>query len=121
MSELIYLASPYSDPDPLVMERRFVLAEQATHYLLANKQWVYSPIVHCHALANRYELPRAFSYWQEYNQLMLDRADVLYVLQLDGWERSEGVTWERDYWEKNYTEPIYYMSPTTEYIVSKGY
>ncbi|MCP5014648.1 MAG: DUF1937 family protein, partial [Ketobacter sp.] len=48
---MIYLAQPYTDPNPDVREHRFNLGERYTAELLQNGQWVYSPIVHCHELA----------------------------------------------------------------------
>lgn len=91
---MIYLASPYSHPDPLIVKTRFLLAEQATAILLQRKEWVYSPIVHCHELSQRYELPGDFAYWQGYNIDMLRRCDMLTVLTIPGWRESVGVTAE---------------------------
>jgi len=91
---MIYLASPYSHPDPLIMKTRFLLAEQVTAAFLTRRLWVYSPIVHCHELAQRYELPTDFAYWQEYNIDMLRRSDYLTVLTIPGWRESVGVAGE---------------------------
>lgn len=91
---MIYLASPYSHPDPLVMKTRFLLAEQVTAILLERKLWVYSPIVHCHELAAKYSLPTDFAYWQEYNIDMLRRCDFFFILDISGWKESKGVTGE---------------------------
>lgn len=91
---MIYLASPYSHPDPLIMKTRFLLAEQCTAALLQRKDWVYSPIVHCHELASKYNLPTDFVYWQEYNVAMLRRCEELFILAIPGWRESKGVTAE---------------------------
>ena len=79
---MLYLASPYSDPDPLIMKTRFLLAEQVTARLLQREIWVYSPIVHCHELALKYELPTDFTFWRAYNFAMLRHADELFVLKI---------------------------------------
>lgn len=92
-----YLASPYSHQNPEIREERFRLAEQAVAYLLRRSAWVYSPIVHCHALALRYTLPKDFDYWMDYNFAMLSRARELMVLTLPGWEESRGMEAERDF------------------------
>lgn len=92
----IYLASPYTDPDTGIMEARFKAAMEATADLLAESQWVYSPIVHCHELAKQYKLPRDFSFWRAYNFAMLAKASQLLVFQLPGWELSKGVAAEID-------------------------
>lgn len=93
---MIYLASPYSSPDPLIMKTRFLLAEQVTAKLLSQEIWVYSPIVHCHELAQKFNLPTDFAYWQSYNFDMLRRADALYILSIPGWYESKGVKAEFD-------------------------
>lgn len=91
---MLYLASPYSHPDPLVMKTRFLLAEQVTAQLLQRSTWVYSPIVHCHELAQKFQLPTDFEYWQRYNIDMLRRCDMMMILSIQGWRESKGVTGE---------------------------
>ncbi len=88
---MIYLASPYSSPDPLIMKTRFLLAEQVTASFLTRGVYIYSPIVHCHELSSKYELPGDFAFWQGYNFDMLRRADSLAVLAIPGWKESVGV------------------------------
>jgi hypothetical protein len=89
-----YLASPYSDPDPEVMEKRFLAAEQVTAELLLKARIVYSPIVHCHALARKHRMPTDAKFWQNYNFAMLGCASQLLVITLPGWSESRGVTGE---------------------------
>lgn len=92
-----YLASPYSHTNPEIREERFRLAEQALAHLLDRSVWTYSPIVHCHALSLRFDLPVSFDFWQEYNFAMLERAIELMVLTLPGWEVSRGVNEEIEF------------------------
>lgn len=87
----LYLASPYSSPDPSIRDRRASEALAATAWLLQMKRWVYSPIVHCHELAFVHELPTDAEYWQEYNHALLERSKGLLVLLAEGWESSVGV------------------------------
>lgn len=94
---MIYLASPYSSPDPLIMKTRFLLAEQVCASLIASGEFPYSPIVHCHEMAQKYSLPTDFAFWQRYNIDMLRRADKLFILMIEGWQSSLGVTYERDF------------------------
>jgi Domain of unknown function (DUF1937) len=93
----VYLASPYSHADPQVVQTRFKAAEVATAYLLKQSIWTYSPIVHCHALAEAHNFPTDAKYWQKYNHTMIDGAKALLVLKLTGWEASKGVTEEIEY------------------------
>jgi hypothetical protein len=66
----------------------------ATEWLLRERRWVYSPIVHCHQLATEYGLPRDAKFWQDYNRAMLDAAAGMYVLLSDGWKASIGMKLE---------------------------
>lgn len=94
---MIYLASPYSHPDSLTMRTRFLLAEQVTAQLLRERMFVYSPIVHCHELAQKFSLPTSFEFWKAYNFDMLRRADDFFILRIPGWEESKGVTAELEF------------------------
>jgi hypothetical protein len=89
-----YLASPYSHPNPSIMRGRYQAALAATHYLLTQRIWTYSPIVHSHTLALQYDLPTSFEYWMDYCHAMLAPAHDFMILALDGWQESKGVTEE---------------------------
>lgn len=90
---MIYLASPYTGTKE-EMQQRYETVLHVTATFIANKHWVYSPIVHCHEMAVRYSLPRDHTFWYEYDKNTIERADSVYVLQLPGWETSNGVRGE---------------------------
>ncbi|HLP69708.1 MAG TPA: DUF1937 family protein [Rhizobium sp.] len=94
---MIYLGSPYTHFDPAVREARY---EQAlaftTHHMLRGIP-IFSPIVHCHHMSKVFTLPGDFRFWQEYCLALLSRATELWVLQLEGWEHSVGLTAEVDF------------------------
>jgi len=104
----LYLASPYSAPDPEIRETRYQLAEHATAILLRVGVAVYSPIVHCHTLAKNHDLPGDFAFWEKYNYRMLSAARKLLVLKLPGWSESIGVRAEIQYAHTHYKEILYY-------------
>lgn len=90
-----YLASPYSHPDPLIMKTRFLLAEQALAKLLLQRIWTYSPIVHHHEVALKYNLSRDWeTFWKPLDFDMLRRCNRLLILAIPGWRESQGVTTE---------------------------
>lgn len=91
---MIYLASPYSDPDPTIEEARYILACAATVSLMEKGYMVFCPIVMCHPLVAHFGLKGNWDYWGQYDLVMLRKCDELYVLKLTGWENSEGVTSE---------------------------
>ena len=104
----IYLASPYTDQSEEVMEDRYEKAACHTAQMLQAERFVYSPIVHCHELAKKYNLPRDIAFWRDYNTTMLRCAKQLQVLRLDGWQVSLGVRFEMDLATKLLI-PIYYI------------
>jgi hypothetical protein len=75
---LIYLACPYSDPDPAVMEKRFEAANMVALSLMIQGQHVFSPISHCHPLAQLGGLPRGWDFWKKYDSTMISRCEELY-------------------------------------------
>lgn len=88
---MIYLASPYSNPDPLIRKTRFLLAEQVTAELMNRRLTVFSPIVYTHEMALKYSFPADFAFWQAFCIGMLRKASSLYVLQISGTDESVGV------------------------------
>jgi hypothetical protein len=95
LMSFIYLASPYSHPNPQVMHARYLAVAAECAKLLKAQDWTYSPIVHCHELARMHGLPTDFEYWKRYNRAMLSSASAFYILTIPGWEQSRGVTAER--------------------------
>lgn len=92
---MIYLASPYSHDSWHVRETRYLNAVKACEFLLAQRRWVYSPIVHCHELAKMVALPGDFGFWKDYNFAMLSRCETFMILRIEGWETSKGVSTEK--------------------------
>jgi len=87
---MIYLASPYSHPDPAVVERRFEAACQAAAALIRQGKTVFSPVAHSHAIC-RYGLPGDWRFWQRHDRKYLEACNEVVVLMLDGWQESVGV------------------------------
>ena len=105
---MIYLASPYTHPDPVVRERRVMLACSATVTLMRRDMIVFSPIVHGHPLLD-FGLPIDWSYWERFDRAFLVRCSELAVLMLDGWDRSDGVASEIKI-AKEIEKPVRYLS-----------
>jgi nucleoside 2-deoxyribosyltransferase len=87
---MIYLASPYSHPDPAVREQRFREACRAAAELLRDGHAVISPIAHSHPLT-QHGLPGDWEFWEHYDRELIARCDEVVVLMLDGWHESVGV------------------------------
>lgn len=97
-NKLIYLASPYSDPSPIVRLRRFHDACKASAQLMNRGLNVFSPIAHSHPIEayGMGEIKDA-NFWLAQDFAILSRCDELYVLMTDGWKESHGVNREIDF------------------------
>src|SRR5690606_17830743 len=84
-SKLIYLASPYSHPDPAVRELRYKAAVKCSADLLLRGHLVYSPIVQHHPMQQMHNLPDTWEFWKHICLGMLKNCDELWVLKLPGW------------------------------------
>ena len=91
---MIYIASPYSDIDERVIEKRYRGVARYTAKILKEGEIAFSPIVHGHHISIQYGLPETFDFWEKYCLGMLYNACELRVLKLDGWQTSKGVTAE---------------------------
>ena len=77
------------------MEQRYIAASNALAWLLRQKLWAYSPIVHCHELAKMHSLPVDHLFWQEYDFYMISKCDKFVILRIDGYVQSKGVAAEK--------------------------
>lgn len=91
---LVYLASPYSHPDPAVKQERFeticrVQAELLNQY--GNEHGFIGPIAASHCIAQYGQLPTDWEFWNKQDELLISKCDELWVIKMDGWEGSIGV------------------------------
>ena len=90
MKKIAYLATPYSDKDPLVKEERFQKVNKVAAKLIKRGEIIFSPISHTHPIAMVGNLPGGWEYWDEFDRAYLSCCYKLYVLMLDGWKESSG-------------------------------
>ena len=91
---LIYLASPYSHPDPTVMLERFDTICLVAARLMRDGVHLYSPIAHIHSIALKGDLPKGWDFWEQYDRKLLAACGELWVCTMDGWRESKGVAAE---------------------------
>ncbi len=91
---IIYLACPYSHPDRNVRIARFEAVNLVAGRLMREGHTVFSPISQNHPIAEACELPLGWEYWQNFDVAFLSFAEKLFVLTVDGWGESRGVTAE---------------------------
>lgn len=103
---LVYLASPYSHPDPLVRVSRFKQAANIAMRLTKQGFAVYSPILASHALTDL-GMPQSWDFWKPVDERLLGVCDTLYVAMIDGWQDSVGVTAEIAYAKEHQILTVY--------------
>lgn len=91
-----YLATPYAHKTAYMRDLRAKAALRITGFLMKNKLYVFSPIVHNHKINQS----GALKGWTHEDMLGFDTpfmlaASVLIIGQLPGWEESEGIWQER--------------------------
>lgn len=110
--KLIYLASPYSHKYKKVMKER----EKEVNRIAAELTYKYGyamflPITQSAPLERIIPaLGGSFEKWKNIDLEMIKRSDELWVVMLDGWKDSVGVTEEIIY-AKSLNKPIYYIHP----------
>ncbi len=98
---MIYLASPYSHPNPAVRRKRFEIARAFVMEKQAELGTaIFSPIVYCHQFAEEFGAPTDAMSWSKINIGFMQASSELMVLCLPGWEESKGVTEEIAYFRE---------------------
>lgn len=88
---MIYIASPYTHPDPHCVEERFWLACRYASHLMKSQTPCFSPIAHSHSVAMCGDVPADWDTWRPWCLEMLGMCDRVHVLTLPGWQQSVGV------------------------------
>lgn len=83
-----------------------MLAEYVTAEMMKQGLFVFSPIAHCHNLAERYGMPGDIDYWRGYDEHLISVSGALVVLMIPGWTESRGLAHEVAFAE-SMEKPIY--------------
>ena len=92
-NDLIYLATPYSN-FPAGLDEAYEQASAVLYTLLSKGAVVFCPIVHCHNIAKKYDLPKDWSFWKNIDFTFISKCDKMCVVKMDGWDISTGVNAE---------------------------
>jgi hypothetical protein len=110
---IIYLACPYTHADHRVREERFKSATAAAAELIRQGYIVYSPITMTHpldvVLAGDTDTLGS-DYWIKFDEAFMAVCSEMIVLQIDGWDQSQGIKREMDYF-KSRGKPVRFLSP----------
>ena len=91
---MIYLASPYTSEFDEVVEARVQMVKAATAALITKGLPIFSPITYTSDLVGLSGLDGSLTSWQPLDDHILGVSDELWVLMLDGWEKSKGIAHE---------------------------
>lgn len=93
---LWYIASPYSHPDPKVVEARIRELKECVAYVIENFHFAvpFSPVLYTHSIQESGIVVSPPEGWYAFDFAFLRKADRLIVLELEGWETSVGVALE---------------------------
>lgn len=113
MPGYIYLASPYSHPDPAVREMRYVVVRDiASRLILDRREPCFSPIAHGHDMTTAGKADYHYDAWKHQDEAMIAGAQELWVVMMPGWDRSAGIASELAF-AASLGKPVKYMEPET--------
>ena len=91
---LCYLASPYTSDSADVMQERFSRTAMATAEFTRQGILIFSPILHSVPMVQCGCGGTTWDDWADYDTAFIKKCTQVFVLQLDGWKQSRGVTAE---------------------------
>lgn len=112
MTDIVYLACPYTHASLTVRTSRFRWATKAAVHLCRKGYIVYSPITMTHpmdVLMNDDDATLGSEYWVNFDEAFMERCATLFILQLDGWVESKGIIREAAFF-KHRNLPINYIT-----------
>ena len=88
----LYLACPYSHPDPAMRRLRVHQANMKAAELMEAGNLVFSPLSHSHPISNHCNVdPADHDFWLRQDLWILDICDEMHILCLPGWDESKGI------------------------------
>jgi hypothetical protein len=85
-----YLAIPYTNSDPKIMEYRFEMVNRIAAKFIRDGRNVYSPISHNHLIVP-FGVPKDWEFWGKFDREFLEICGKMIVVMADGWEYSRGI------------------------------
>jgi hypothetical protein len=95
ISSVVYLAAPYSSPDPLVVDARMNTFLDIDALLIEQGYVTVSPLSKHFILNRGRKIPGNWAYWENYSKRLLNVCNELLVMTcIPGWKESTGVRGE---------------------------
>lgn len=102
-----YLATPYSNY-AAGHDAAYDLALACAACLMWYDYVVFSPIIHSHPIAKRYNMKTDWKFWERFDYPMMASAHGIIVGMGHGWEKSAGIAAEIEHF-KLLGKPIRYL------------
>jgi hypothetical protein len=105
----VYLASPYTGYNGSRSEAFQIICQKAAEIMDKFPEiTVFCPIAHSHSIETESDLPpQTGNWWLDRDFPFLAMCDELWVYQMDGWERSYGVSMEIEFANNNNIPVVY--------------
>jgi hypothetical protein len=111
MGSFIYLASPYSHPDPAVKQDRYEEICRTAAMLMEKGERVFCPIAHSHPIEILgMKTVHTGDFWLDQDFAILKHAEMLMVCMMPGWTTSHGIHEEIKFANEN-NIPVAYIEP----------
>lgn len=107
MGKVIYIASPYTHDDKSVVEMNFKKVTAFAAALVRQGHVAISPITYGHTLVEYRKMPTDWKFWTNFCISLLAKCDELWVLTIDGHDKSKGVAEEIEYARANDIKVFY--------------
>jgi len=114
MTDIVYLACPYTNPSLEVRVQRFQASARAAAHLIQQGMFVYSPITMTHpidlVMAAEGETMGS-DYWCDFDEAFMRVCSEMIILIIPGWQESRGIRREANFFNSTH-KPVRYMVPT---------
>lgn len=94
---IIYLASPYSHPNPEVKRLRFEAVSKAAAFYMEKGHIIFSPIAMTHPMSLYGNLTGDWAFWKHFDSTFLSHCIAMWILKLTGWDESVGIKGEIEF------------------------
>lgn len=115
MIKQVYLASPFSHKSKLMMKARFEEINKIAADLHLKYPHAFICPITCSATLKKYQpklIGTDFAYWAARDLKFIDTSEELWVVTMESWQDSVGVTAEIQH-AKATNKPVFYVDPET--------
>lgn len=113
--DLVYIAAPYKHEDPLFMNLRYEIITKLCGIIVQEFGCsIFSPITHGHPIPIDTKKVPGFNeihYWMEMDLKILKHCSHMFIIMMDGWVDSKGLSMEIEFCNANNIE-MRYIEPS---------